>query len=389
MIQLVKKENCTGCLACAEACPKGAISLGYDALGHGYPVIGQAECVHCGKCTKVCPEITELSKQSPGDCYALWSLDPQTRKTSASGGAAAEFYAYALEQGYMICGAEYTRNGTVIHTLSRESESIKKYQQSKYVYSDIFPVYRPIKQALDQGEKVLCISLPCKIAGLLGYLGKPYENLITVDIVCHGTPSEQCLRAHLEAVTGEKGELSFHFREDNQFLLNVKKGEKRLYRKVGRQDMYLAAFLEGLNYRKSCYHCRYAEQKRIGDITICDFWGLGQEIPFDHPYTGAISAALLNTEKGKHFFSECRHRFFAEQRPVAEAIKGNAQLNTPTPIHPQKEEFEKLQQIFGFEKAVRICLKPQIKADARKQFKTNVRKSLRKLAGVVIPRYRR
>lgn len=388
-MELVERNNCTGCLACKEACSQNAITLEFDALGHGYPVINRELCIRCGKCHRVCPEIHVQERRAPASCFAAWSLDPATRKSSASGGAAAELYAYGLEQGYWICGAEYDEDGKVVHSLSRSPETIGKYQQSKYVYSDMSPVYKPIKAALDKGEKVLCISLPCKIAGLLGYLGKPYDNLLTVDIVCHGTPSEQCLSHHLQKVAGEGCGLKLHFREDNQFLFHVEKEGKVLYRKVGRQDMYLAAFLEGLNYRQSCYDCQYAVRERIADITICDFWGLGQELPFDHPYTGAISAVLLNTDQGASFFVACRRRFFTEVRPVSEALKGNAQLNAPTPRHPKRMEFENLCRAEGFERAVKICLAPQIRADAKRQLKGNVRNTLRKLAGVIIPQYRR
>ena len=388
MKYLASKKACTGCMACVQVCPSHAIVIDCDELGYAYPRISEDKCIHCGSCRRHCPEQLVLADAIPQVAYACWSLDANNRKTSASGGAAAEFYAAALEDGYWICGAEYTSNGSVVHTLSRDFGSIWRYKQSKYVFSDTSNVYARIKGLLDQGSKVLMISLPCKIAGLLAFLGKPYENLLTVDIVCHGTPPAKMLQDHILKVAGEGDDFTIHFREDNLFLLSVKSQGKTLYQKIGREDEYLAAFLSGLNYRDSCYQCKYAKPERLSDITICDFWGLGVEIPFEHPYTGSVSAVLLNTEKGADFFRKNSAGLFAEERPVSEAIKGNAQLNTPTPAHPNRNAFVEGCAIRGFDATVSELLKDDIRA-ARKYNRRNAcRKALRKCAGIFIKRYR-
>lgn len=385
---LADKKACTGCMACVQVCPKHAIVLSCDELGNTYPEISEEQCIHCGKCQRHCPEQLVLTSTMPQKAYACWSLDANNRKTSASGGAAAEFYAAALEDGYWICGAEYASDGTVIHSLSRDFESIRRYKQSKYVFSDTSDVYAGIKDLLDQGSKVLMISLPCKIAGLLAFLGKTYENLLTVDIVCHGTPPVKMLQDHILDVAGVKDDFVVKFREDNLFLLSVESQGKRLYQKIGREDEYLAAFLNGLNYRDSCYQCRYARQERISDITICDFWGLGAEIPFEHPYTGSISAVLLNTQNGANFFEKSRSGLFVEERPVSEAIRGNAQLNAPTPMHPERDAFAEGCAARGFDATVSGLLKDEIVAARRDNRRSAFRKALRRCAGIFIKRYR-
>lgn len=392
MISLADKQKCTGCMACSQTCPVKCIRVREDDIGHLYPYIDRDTCIECKSCVKVCPEISINQKETlkkADQAYAAWSLNTNSRIASTSGGAAAEFYESALSQGYWICGVKYEEQYHVRHSLTKDQKEISVYRQSKYVYSETVDIYRKIKELLQKEEKVLFISLPCKVAGLYSFLGdKLAENLLTVDIVCHGTPPYAQLREHIKKVaTLNPGELTF--RKDNEYIFKVTDNNKIVYSKTGRQDNYLAAFLEGLNYRSSCYKCSYARPERISDITIGDFWGLGSETPWNHPYTGSISAVLINTEKGRKFWDECSDRFFSEERSVEEAVKGNAQLNHPTPAHPKRAEFEALYKQKGFDEAVQICLQDEIRRDRKEQNKVQFRRKLRKIAGIVIPRYRR
>ena len=390
MITLATEEKCTGCMSCVQSCPKQAIGIYTDVQGNCYPKIDLDACVSCHKCERVCPVLAtgETELEYPKKAYAVWSLDDTCRKASASGGAAAELYRTALEQNWWICGAAYADEFHVKHVLTKNPDMIAAFQQSKYVYSEIDTVYAEIKEKLEQKENVLFISLPCKIAGLKKYLGKQYEGLVTVDIVCHGTPPYKILHDHILEVQNKRTAAKLSFREDNRFIFELKSQDQVVYKRIGRTDTYLAAFLEGLNYRKSCYHCLLARPERIGDLTICDFWGLGTKIPFDHPYTGAISAVLLNTEKGKAFFEKSRGRFFAEERPVEEAIEGNHQLREPTKRHPQTERYESLYKSVGFEQAVKTCLAQEMKAEKAKISRQCIRACLRKIASAFIKKYR-
>lgn len=389
MVSLVEHKQCTGCMACRQACPKQCIEEKEDYFGNIYPKIDYNKCIGCEKCRAVCPELhkDDMKFFRIKQANAVWSIDHKTRSSSASGGAASEMYKEALELGYWICGVQYMEGFHVIHTLSKDVESIRKYRQSKYVYSEVGRIYKEIEEKLKKKEKVLFISLPCKVAGLKKYLGKEYPLLVTVDIVCHGVPPYRQLINHMKQVGKEAQRLKF--RDENEFLFETSLNTgKVIYKKYGRQDTYLAAFLEGLNYRQSCYQCTYAKAERISDITICDYWGLGTEVPFEHPYTGSVSAVLINSDKGELFFDKCKGKLFVEERPVIEAIKGNAQLNYPTPMHLQRKRFEKLYQKIGFEKAVKEILREKIKKDRNYYLKFKLRKTLRKMAGMIIPKYR-
>lgn len=387
--KLADKDLCTGCMACVNACPKKCINIEQDSMGNLFPVIDYSKCVECKKCEKSCPINNNISTNFPNKAYAVWSLDQQDRKTSTSGGAASVFYQQAISDNMYICGVEYDNDFHVKHTISRDIESIQKFKQSKYVYSEVDNIYELVKEKLDNGEDVLFISLPCKVAGLLGFLNKKYDNLITIDIVCHGTPSYKILDDHIKFVDKKRIGKNLRFRDDNQMLFDVSSKSKTVYRKYGKEDTYMAAFLEGLDYRESCYNCQFANPERISDITISDFWGLGSEIPFEHEYSGAISALLINTQKGMDFFEKSKHRFFYEERLVEEAIKGNAQLNSPTKHHLKRNLFEEMYKSVGFEKAVKKCLHKEMFNSRIKRRKASMRMKIRKLASLFIKKYRR
>ncbi len=380
MNKILSKNECTGCMACQQICSMGCIDLSQDELGNVYPEINQTKCINCNKCRNVCPiiNIKKLSFSSINKAYASWSLDDNIRKSSASGGIGAQFYKTALEDDYWIGGVSFENDFHVVHSLSRNVNSINKYQKSKYLFSETLYIFKNIKLRLENNEKVLFISLPCKIAGLKTFLKKDYHNLLTVDIVCHGTPPYQYLKEHLDNIECMSNDNFISFREDNDFIFKVNSKEKILYSKVGYADTYLAAFLSGLDYRPSCYNCPFARSERISDITICDFWGLGKEKPFDHPYTGAISAVLINTEKGEKFFSKCTENIFYEERPVDEAINGNDQLQRPTRKHPKRNLFEESYLQNGFDKAVITCLKKEIRNGQKEQLKRIMKNEIKK-----------
>lgn len=387
--KLADKDLCTGCMACVNACPKKCINIEQDSMGNLFPVIDYSKCVECKKCEKSCPINNNISTNFPNKAYAVWSLDQQDRKTSTSGGAASVFYQQAISDNMYICGVEYDNDFHVKHTISRDIESIQKFKRSKYVYSEVDNIYELVKEKLNTGENVLFISLPCKVAGLRGFLNKDYDNLTTIDIVCHGTPSYKMLYDHIKFVDKKGLGTKLRFRDDNQKLFYLSSKNKIIYRKHGEEDTYMAAFSEGLACRESCYHCQFAKSKRISDITISDFWGLGSEIPFEHEYSGAISAVLINTPKGMDFFEKSKHRFFYEERPVEEAIKGNAQLNSPTKHHLKRNLFEEMYKSVGFEKAVKKCLHKEMFNSRIKRRKASMRMKIRKLASLFIKKYRR
>lgn len=390
-MKLANRNSCTGCMACLQICPINCIQVKEDEWGNLFPFIDKLECITCGRCQSVCSELNREYQNFSNSkkCYAAWSIDSNIRDTSTSGGVAATLYRVAVNHGYIISGVEYNGDFCAIQTLTDQADKISAYQQSKYVYSDTSCVYKDIKNKLEQDQRILFISLPCKVAGLKYYLGKQYQNLITVDIVCHGTPPYKQMAEHILNIDKKHEAKKLSFRSDNEYIFKLTDDSSTtLYNKSAADDEYLSAFLNGLNYRDSCYHCQYAKPERISDLTICDFWGLGKVIPFKHPYSGAVSAVLVNTSKGEEFLSKGQEALFLEERPVNEAVEGNTQLRQPSQIHPNRDEFLREYPKVAFEKAVRICLKNEMKAARIKRRKKQCKSILRTAAGFIVPRYR-
>lgn len=385
-MKLASHDKCTGCMACMQACKHHCISSYEDAFGNVYPVIDRAKCLDCGICSKKCPVLQDISAKYPQNAYAVWSLNQTDRDSSASGGAATVFYNKAIKMGYSIVGVEFQDGYKVNHVLTSENTYVSRFKQSKYVYSSSETIFSEVKKELKQ-KNVLFISLPCKVAGLLSYLGDYPDNLLTVDIVCHGCPSQKLLQEHIKCVDNLSRGVKLCFRKDNLFLFELSDIEnKSFYKKIGKTDSYVAAFLEGLDYRESCYICPYAKNERISDITICDFWGLGKTIPFNHPYSGSISCVLVNTEKGRLFFNQLNGLIFQEERPVEEAIDGNAQLNYPTHIHPLRSQFEQLYQDVGFDESVRIVLKSAMSKEKMNQCISQIKQPIRRIVKTILGR---
>lgn len=368
-------QNCTGCSCCEAVCPVHCIQMKDDPVKGLHPKIDFGSCIHCGKCFQRCPAVQEMPFFYPRKAYAVWSLRDEQRKTSASGGAAAVFYETVLERNGVGFGVRFNKSMQAEFTKIQSKEQLYAVQGSKYVQVSMNHIYGQVREALSENQEVVFVGSPCQIGGLKAYLGKDFPNLVTVDLICHGVPSNILLSEHIQFI--EKTEhlkaRDLVFREDNRFVFNLFASEKA-YLQDGMSDPYLLGFKTGLFYTEKCYSCKYAQNKRVSDITIGDFWGLGQEIPFNHPYTGSISLLMPNTEKGENFFQSCKEKLFYEERTVEEALKGNDQLNRPAAMHPKRGVFLSSYPKNGFESAVRACLGEQLKAN-QKAYRKNKRRS--------------
>ena len=352
-MKICDNAKCTGCFACMNICPKGAISVQMDKLGKTIPQIDSKMCVSCGACQKVCPENHPVEQKRPVYTYAVWSKNENDVKYSSSGGAAAVFGRFVLRQDGVVFGSA-SMDGTIKHIKVESENEMEMLRGSKYVQSEIGYSYREVKNELDTQRKVLFIGTPCQVAGLKNYLHKDYENLFTIDLVCHGTPPISYLHEHLVNVLRKNEEWEkIAFRGEYDYSLTVEYGKKILYQRKKEQDTYFKAFLDGLICRDNCYICRYSCPKRVSDITVADFWGIDRT-SLKCPYNGKISLVLSNTEKGNTFFQKCENEFFWEKRTLEEAMnpeQGN--LLHPSMPHKDRDKFVNNYVKYGFEKAVR------------------------------------
>lgn len=380
---ICKKDLCTGCLACMNICPKDAIVYKEDEYGVPVAVINQDKCIECGACVKVCPVNNPVEKKEPLACYAAWSNNAGEREFSTSGGIAAEISKTIVNDGGVVFGAAFDSDMNVCHMSADSAETLQRFRGSKYVQSYIGKSYREIKKALLDGKKVLFTGTPCQAAGLRNFLGKEYDNLFIIDLICHGTPPMTYLRDYLKEIGGGRKISKISFREGNDYCLAIT-GEKNFYKKTANCDYYLLAFLRGVIQRENCFSCDYAQGKRCGDITVGDFWKLDRKT-MNNKYRGRVSVVLINTENGNKLWETCKDKFTFEKRDFEEAKRGNGPLRGPSGRPKDRETFLNMVKSSGFSYAVEnLELKNDIKKNERKN-SFWIYRTMRKMKKRLIP----
>ena len=300
---ITKNENeCSGCGACVSKCPHSAISLQKNNEGFLYPEINKALCTDCGLCNKVCPFENPPTKAAPLDICLVQHLNEEILSKSSSGGVFRLLADYVLKQDGYVCGCILNDKHEAVLTLTQESDIIEKMMGSKYVYSKACDVYASVKQKLDQNHPVLFTGSPCQCAAIIKFLGKPYENLITAEFLCHGMPSQTAFEYYLKSKTSDLSSISnIQFRDKSKkgwgLVVSFIKGKKKHY-SVENTDSYLFAFIRGYLNRYACYECPFTGEERYTDFTFADFWGV-EKYHSDIKKEKGVSAVSVNTVKAQ------------------------------------------------------------------------------------------
>ena len=382
---LADHTRCTGCTACASGCPRDAITMERDREGFAYPTVDLDKCVHCGRCTAVCPLLHEREPKPLPAVFAAWNRDDSIRKDSTSGGAFTALADYVLEGGGVVFGAAFDGKQHLRHVACFRKEDLWRLRGAKYVQSDLGDTFRAVREAL-KTRLVLFSGTPCQVDGLYRYLGGRPENLISCDLVCHGVPSpgvwedmarsiEQRKRKGLQAVRFRNKVTGW---KDSHFTTVYDDGTvdtAPLFR-----TEYGRAFGRALFLRPSCYRCAYTNMNRPGDFTLGDFWGLrDDELP--EQQEKGINLLMVNTPHGSHIFDQlplARQAF-----PPERAIAGNPRLASPIAQPADRAAFFAAYALEPFDQVrkkfcsvpplpVRIAgrvLSPEVKAKIRKKLK--------------------
>ena len=335
-MELCSPNQCLGCAACANICPHGAIAMAEDRQGVLLPRIDSGKCVECGLCARVCPVLHPLALHPQGDCLAAWSTDPELRKTAASAGVISQLSRLVLENGGVVFGTRY-ENGCLIFDRITDVSGIGRFQGSKYVHAHVGDAYSQVRDLLKAGRTVLFPGTPCQIAGLRSFLGRDYDTLLTVDLLCHGVTTGRYLNDYL-ARRGIDRYDSVLFRGQQGQRLAVFRDGKLLHLEEKLLSPFYMAYVRGLQHRENCYSCPFASTNRCADLTAGDFWGLERgSLRADLSGIPFPSLVLVNTEKGRRFLEQARIDW--EERPMEEAMAGNGQLSRPCTRHPNRERF--------------------------------------------------
>ncbi len=266
-------QLCTGCTACYSACPVHCIEMNVNEEGFLYPIIGD-QCIHCGKCEKICPISNPPLQTKTGKQIAVAALTKKhdVWKRSASGGAFSEICKAFGDDKTIVCGAAWDEKN-VHHACITGVDNIAPLCKSKYIESSLENVFHELKVYLDMGKKAIFCGTPCQVAGLKAFLNKDYDNLLLIDLICHGVGSptvfKQCLSQMEKDLSGKI--LSYQFRSkgavydrDHIAAVQMKDQKKPFYIT---HDRYLQLFIEQHCLRPSCgKNCMYRNAARQGDI---------------------------------------------------------------------------------------------------------------------------
>ncbi len=372
MITITNKHNCCGCSACASICPKHCISMQADNEGFLYPVVNKADCINCGLCEKVCHEMHPFEELKPLKVYAAINKDEEIRLKSSSGGIFFLLAEKTIAEGGVVFGARFDEQWQVVIDYAETMKGVKAFMGSKYVQARMASAYADAKRFLAEGRKVLFSGTPCQIAGLHHFLRKPYDNLLTVDIICHGTPSPKVWSRYLDEVvtTGRKAINDVQFRNKSNgwkafnFTMEYNKDEQTVSLcSHHQQNHFMRAFLRDMILRPSCYQCQAKSGRSHSDITIADFWGINTEIPDmdDDKGTGLV---LVKTEKGLSAldWSKTNHK----ETTAEVALIHNPAYSRSVAAHPKRAEFfARIDETESVNVLIVDCLRPTFKQRLR------------------------
>lgn len=325
------QNNCVGCMACIELCPKSAIKI-VDDLSSYNAVIDEEKCVNCNLCHNICQNNTDIEVTRPICWKQGWALDNRIRESSSSGGAAQVIELAFVKAGGIVCSCTFS-SGKFGFSFAETENEIRGFCGSKYVKSTPYGVYKEIKRKIQTGNKVLFVGLPCQVAAVKKYVGEIYtKDLYTVDLICHGSPSPEILRKFLEQHGIDINEIqNIQFRTNTRFQL---KENERYIGTKGVLDRYSMAFLNSVCYTENCYRCQFAKLERISDITLGDSWG--SDLSKEEQKNG-ISLILCQTEKGIKLVESAEMKLLDVD--LQNAVEHNHQLKAPSQMPTSRNVF--------------------------------------------------
>ena len=380
-VELVKyKEKCCGCEACVNVCPHNAITLEYDKFGFLFPKIDDSKCTRCGLCKKECSyqNDVECFFKNSQEVYAAQNKNLEIIKKSASGGIFSGIAREFLKNGGIVYGVtqEY-RNGNIniFHTRADCVEKLESLQGSKYVQSRMLNIYKEIKDDVKNNRMVLFSGTPCQVAAVKKFFERDVkkENIYYIDIICHGVPSQKIFQEYIRLKEKKnKKIIDFKFRDKSLGWLGYKGkilyentyGEKKEKNVNSKFSSFYNLFLGNILSRDSCYSCKYAQNKRVGDITIGDFWGIDKCQPELLMENGGmlnqhngVSCVLVNSNKGKKIIESYGNEIIKEPSNLYNACKYNEQLNKPSRCNKNRNLYLHKYEMNGYKGIERLFIK--------------------------------
>ena len=365
------KYDCCGCGACEQVCSSGAIVMRADSEGFLYPQIDHQRCISCKRCEKVCPLHNGSPKTDAETTFLLVDKNLKRRREASSGGAFELICRTFLSDcnNFAIWGCTLESNFKAVHICVNTFDDIWKLKKSKYIQSNLLDAFPRIRQQLSAGEKVLFAGTPCQTDALRLFLQREYDNLLLVDFICHGVPSQKAFDEYLfelEKNAGEKIQ-RFIFRNkgdsEEAYGVEIMLCNGKSYIEAPSDNAYMFGYLNGFLHRPSCYRCPYANVARSSDITIADYWGIEKHLkkPALSLSQGA-SMLLLNSIKGRAIYQEIQTRddVYTCEVPISVALANNQNLSHSVEKFPYRDKFYHLLRRYSFSEALKRSQYPPL-----------------------------
>lgn len=337
-------EECTGCLSCIDICKVGALDVETAKDGFFYPKMDKNKCVECGKCNSICSFKNSIKKIYPQNSYAAISSNISNTINSTSGGMFWELANAIIKNDGYVCGCVFDRELNPVHIISNKIDDVIRMQGSKYIQSDMSKIYSQISKICKENKVILFTGTPCQCAAIKLRFPQ-YEHLYLVDIVCHGVPSVSLWKKNLREmnITNVRGNVQFRIKDKydrTRYAMSI--NNKVIdYRRNG----YYTLFMKERSFRKSCYKCQFAQNKRVGDITIgdCNTWRDYDKFYPDKP----ISILLVNSLKGNVLFKMIKENIEYVNLDFEKEKNFNKQLSIPSDIKNRLHDQELYDITFG------------------------------------------
>lgn len=358
MIEINENKNCMGCTACMNICPKNCITMELDLEGFSYPKVDKDKCIECNLCNKICPMHNEKKHINVLDTFLLKNKDNTIRKKSTSGGVFYELAKYVISKKGIVYGAHYDENEKYLtHIKIDKIEDLSKILKSKYMQSDLKSIFKDIENHLKNGIFILFCGTPCQVSGLSSYLRKQYDNLLLVDFVCHGVPSQYVWKEYLKAIETKENDIvkkiHFRYKDDNWTKCAIKIDfERKSITQDLSKNSYLLNFNDSLFLRPSCYDCKFKGENRFSDITLADAWGVNIYNNDFYDEKG-VSCVVINSDYGNEILSNIRDSFEIEKVGFENVIKYNSQYLYSAKVNKNRDNFFRNLDLYGYSYAIK------------------------------------
>lgn len=344
MIQI--PSVCTGCHACAAICPKKCIDMQDTGEGFLFPVIHTETCIQCNRCEEACPVLCMPDKSRHTQAFAVKNKDDVEREKSTSGGVFPLLARTILDADGIIYGAAYDNDFSVSHIAVEDSGNLPFLQGTKYVQSTVGRIFPEVKDHLKAGRQVLFSGTPCQCAGLRAFLGKGYENLMLVDLICHGVPSPKVWQTYIDyrarKENGGKRPVKINMRSKvngwSRYSTEFDYGNGKIARSQNSEDPFIRAFVGNICLRSSCSECLAKGTERCTDLTLGDYWGIWSQHPEFNDEKGT-SIVFVHSAKGMAALNRMKGQTEWLEISIEDAYRENMSMMSSSKAHEKRKDF--------------------------------------------------